>query len=531
MNSNKATKILTRIFGCIFSICFVLLFINILLIGFDGKIDRRFDQNSKLFILLIFAFLAVIISGVYYFYTSNNSRRKIKQTQRFELNDKNVKIIIFVGCGILLFAEFVFAILTDFEPVADLHNIKRYAMYFSTHGNFNLIEQDYAHNYQYLIRYPNNMALLLIVSIVGRICYLLTGQYCDFAPVVVNIFAINISILLTAFTAKKLFGNKKAVFVFAFCALFLPYFTYLPYYYSDSLSMPFLIGAVYLIVSAFKGDNKKSMYVKLCVAGALIFLGYKVKGSLIIAFAVGLVLLFLKFRFKKAICLILMFTAGFGVIGFAYNTAVNAVNPITKQQYEEYEYPVTHWMMMGLKGLGKYDEKDDYYTRSFPTKEEKKDANINVIKDRIKDYKVDGLYEHLANKSVWTWQDGTYYISYHNRKPKNDNILMDFLLIDGKYNKIFQNYSSALQLFILLMICFSALKTMLKPKVDEMLLIKGIVFAAFLFFLLWETRSRYLFDMTPMFILLMVDGMDSLKSAFYMLRKPKQKSDLQHTDN
>lgn len=117
----------------------------------------------------------------------------------------------------------------------------------------------------------------------------------------------------------------------------------------------------------------------------------------------------------------------------------------------------------------------------------------------------------MIEKAVWTWQDGTYYISYHNRKPKNDNILMDFLHIDGKYNKAFQNYSSALQLFILLMICISALKTLIKPKVDEMLLIKGVVFAAFLFFLLWETRSRYLFDMTPLFILLMVDGMDTAK--------------------
>ena len=109
------------------------------------------------------------------------------------------------------------SLLTDFEPVADLHNIKRYAMYFSTHGNFNLIEQDYANDYQYLVRYPNNMALLLIVSLVGRLNYLIFGHYVDFAPVIVNILAINISIMLTAFTAKRLFGNKKG----SFCTCFL----------------------------------------------------------------------------------------------------------------------------------------------------------------------------------------------------------------------------------------------------------------------------------------------------------------------
>lgn len=523
MNSNKFAKVLTRIFGGLFSVCFIFLFINIIVIGFDGKVDRRFDSFSKMFILLIFAVLTVGICAFYFYYTADKSNKRckrIKTKAKFELTDINTKRIIFIGCGILLIAEFIFAMLTDFEPVADLHNIRRYAMYFSSHGNFDLIEQDYARNYQYLIRYPNNMALLLIVSLVGRLSYLISGHFVEFAPVVVNIFAINISVILTAFTAKRLFGNRKAVFVLAFCALFLPYLTYLPYYYSDSMSMPFLIGAVYLMVSAFQGDNRKSMYAKLCAAGALVFLGYKVKGSIIILFAVGVVLLFLKFRLKRAICLILVFTAGFGAIGFAYNTAVDAVNPITKQQYEEYEYPVTHWIMMGLKGLGKYDEHDDYYTRSFHSKQEKQDANIKVIKERVKKYKIDGLYDHMVKKAVWTWQDGTYYISYHNQKPKNDNILMDFLHINGKYNKAFQNYSSALQMFILLMICISALKTLVRPEVDEMLLLKGIVFSAFLFFLLWETRSRYLFNMTPLFILLMVDGMDTAKAFLDSLKKP-----------
>lgn len=334
MNSNKFAKVLTRIFGGLFSVCFIFLFINIIVIGFDGKVDRRFDSFSKMFILLIFAVLTVGICAFYFYYTADKSNKRckrIKTKAKFELTDINTKRIIFIGCGILLIAEFIFAMLTDFEPVADLHNIRRYAMYFSSHGNFDLIEQDYARNYQYLIRYPNNMALLLIVSLVGRLSYLISGHFVEFAPVVVNIFAINISVILTAFTAKRLFGNRKAVFVLAFCALFLPYLTYLPYYYSDSMSMPFLIGAVYLIVSAFQGDNRKSMYAKLCAAGALVFLGYKVKGSIIILFAVGVVLLFLKFRLKRAICLILVFTAGFGAIGFTYNTAVDAVNPITKQ--------------------------------------------------------------------------------------------------------------------------------------------------------------------------------------------------------
>jgi hypothetical protein len=176
MNSNKITKVLTRIFGGIFTVCFVFLFVNIIIIGFDGNVDRRFDSFSKMFILLIFAVLTVGICAFYFHYTSDKSCKRIKTKSRFEFNDKNTKKVIFIGCGILLIVEIIFALLTDFEPVADLHNIKRYAMYFSTHGNFNLIEQDYANDYQYLVRYPNNMALLLIVSLVGRLNYLISEE-------------------------------------------------------------------------------------------------------------------------------------------------------------------------------------------------------------------------------------------------------------------------------------------------------------------------------------------------------------------
>ena len=94
-----------------------------------------------LFILLIFAVLTVGICALYFHYTSDKSCKKIKAKSRFEFNEKNTKNVIFIGCGILLIVEIIFALLTDFEPVADLHNIKRYAMYFSTHGNFNIMTE------------------------------------------------------------------------------------------------------------------------------------------------------------------------------------------------------------------------------------------------------------------------------------------------------------------------------------------------------------------------------------------------------
>ena len=91
MNSNRITKVLTGIFGGVFTVCFVFLFVNIIIIGFDGNVDRRFDSFSKMFILLIFAVLAVGICALYFHYTSDKSCKKIKAKSRFEFNDKIIE--------------------------------------------------------------------------------------------------------------------------------------------------------------------------------------------------------------------------------------------------------------------------------------------------------------------------------------------------------------------------------------------------------------------------------------------------------
>lgn len=92
MNSNRITKVLTGIFGGIFSLCFVFLFIDIIIIGFDENVDRRFDSFSKMFILLIFAVLTVGICALYFHYTSDESCKKIKTKSRFEFMGNKVKI-------------------------------------------------------------------------------------------------------------------------------------------------------------------------------------------------------------------------------------------------------------------------------------------------------------------------------------------------------------------------------------------------------------------------------------------------------
>ena len=174
---------------------------------------------------------------------------------------------------------------------------------------------------------------------------------------------------------------------------------------------------------------------------------------------------------------------------------------------------------MGLKGKGWYNISDSNYTASFPDIETKTQANIKEIKNRIEQMGISNLYNHTVEKVVCTWNDGTYFISHHIEKPIKENFLHSIVLDKGKYHFQFSVYSNAFQLMLLFFMLVSIIKGIKNPKPTFTTLLKGLVFAIFIFLIIWETRSRYLYNFTPVFILLSVDGIDYF---LHLLKKLKE---------
>lgn len=509
MNGKKLATVLNRIFNIIFLISFGCMFFVIIFMGYSNK-NNKYDEKERPLIVLAFLLLLVIFTAVYIFiqkYKNNAKYKIIKPDQN--LTDKNVKIIIFTVAGIMLVIQLIVGYLLQMEPVTDLEKLNKYALDFARKGNFDLIQKEYYQDhYEYLIRYPNNFAAVFFLSFLYRLAYLNYGYVPMFIPIVVNAAAINVSVLLTVFIARKVFGNRKALMVLILSFLFAPYYTYVSFYYTDSLSMPFCIGMVYLFICAIKSENRIKKYIMLAICGLLVFCGYKLKGSVILLLAVAVIFLILKFKVKKTACLLLALIAGFGLVNTIYTAAFDNSGIITKEQSERCEYPLTHWVMMGLKNNGSYNKDDDAFTRHISGKEAKQEANLAEIKNRINDYGLIGLAKHIAYKSVWTWEDGTYYVSHHIEKPVRKNFLHSIVIDKNKYQPFFFVYSSGFQLFLIFMICMSVLKGCIKPEINIQTFLRGIVFAVFVFFIIWETRSRYLYNFTPIFILLAVDGLD-----------------------
>ena len=81
------------------------------------------------------------------------------------------------------------------------------------------------------------------------------------------------------------------------------------------------------------------------------------------------------------------------------------------------------------------------------------------------------------------------------------------MLYDGaQYGKTYR-YCSAVHLLLLGGVLLSVVCTFLrKGEIREIQAVQLAVFGLFLFLLIWETRSRYLVNFVPLFILLGIDG-------------------------
>ena len=478
MSSSKVARVTGVAFSAVFSAVFLML---LLLIAFSGyeNVSQKYTYSCSrvehIIIILLFAvFTAATILAVYF--------RHRPKSLRKSFTERNIEQIT-AGIIIAVFLIQLFCV-TQLRviPENDLAHIKHYAVDFAKTGSFSGLTSKYKSHYA--IKYPNNLGVILMLSFIHRALYLTTGETSDLLPVLLNVSAINLSIIFTVKLADKLYGKKAALAAATLCAAFSPFYTYSVYYYTDTLSMPFIIGSLYLFFISQETAQARKRYVLTAAVGILVFAGFIIKGNAVILLPCLIIYAVLKFSLKRAaavaLCLILSFTVLFGGFKFLIKPAL-----IPDEMSERYQYPCSHWVMMGLKGYGDFHKKDSRLTARQKTVGEKKQANVQKIKARLRKKGVKGLIKHLAKKAVWTWSDGTYYVSHHIDSYENKSFLHEFVLIGGKYYFSFFAFSCAFQLFLIFMMICSGIKAVKSKSVDFALILRIAVFGMLVFLLIW----------------------------------------------
>lgn len=443
-----------------------------------------------------------------------------------DIDNKRTNIIFAVMAVIMFIIQLVVALNCLAVPTSDWEIINEIAKSYAYNGNMEHIYDTLPKFHNYLARYPNNNGIAVLFSLYYRVIYLISGNIPIEAGVILNTIFINAAVVFCFLTAKKAFGNFHALTVAAICFLFLPYYTYCPYFYTDSVSMPFCVLSIYLFICAYESEKMPEKITLFFFSGAACAVGCMLKGSIVIVLIAVVMYMIYKGGIKKVLIGTGTVAAGFLVLTIAFNGLVSSLNIADKETSAREKYPVTHWIMMGLKGNGGYNRADSYLTAHAGSYQEKIQANVDVINKRISDYGFIGLMGHLGEKIEFTWSDGTYYISHYVYKNINDNSLLNTITPKGGVSAPpFSAFSSAMHVLILVMVCVSIFSCIRKPRFNYITLMHIMMFGVFLFFLIWETRSRYIFNFTPVFIIICADGIirlaDRLREPHPFLNKLK----------
>lgn len=441
------------------------------------------------------------------------------------------------------------------EPAWDFGWLHRGALDLSDNWRFDAPE-----TMAYFATCPNNFPPALLLALWFKIASL-AGIAPAFAGILLNALALACAVGLLGLALARAWGWQGALLGVLFCFGFAPLLLYAPIYYTDTLSLPFVSFAVLagLMGSrARQGRAGLGWGAALGLAGAL---GYLIKATAgIAAIAAGATVLLAglwgekaaepgageehpkgpkghgasaagappakgrgKSRPAFAFCGAALLCAALALGAWRLWFLHNPILPPGLVQIYALEAP--HYIMMGLAGRGGYNEADHFWSAGFADAAARRAANWAEIRLRLAGYGPGGLLAHLREKLAYTWADGSYFAPHKlATDPVNHLFIAGLVRSDGALYPLFCGLAAAAQAGLLGLLAFFGVRDVLARRACP-----NIVFCArlalaglALFLLLWETRSRYLVNFSPLLVLLAAHGVCRLSDGLAALLRRRR---------
>lgn len=354
--------------------------------------------------------------------------------------------------------------------------------------------------WRYLSEFPNNIPLFLVEIFVFKLASLFGIANFLKVGICMNVVFIDLAVLFLFLYLKKNHSFEIAIMGLVCCILLSPMFLYTPIFYTDTFSVFYPIFILYCYSFIRKEKiTKKNWYFAMLMGFATI-IGMKMKMTVIITAIAIFIDCILQNSWKENWKVFVIFAFSFGIGSIFCNQAYEWID--SKYQFEEsLKIPYNQWIKMGMHRYGGYTE-EDYTMYDYVTDyDEREKMNYDNIKQTLSDYGFWGYLQFLNNKVFYTWGDGTYTVNIKlTRKPLDtENFMADIFQTTGKYYMEYLYYVNFVHYGILLLLLISAIFALLKKEQKSIPLFLSII-GIFLFFLFWETRSRYLYNYIPVFI-------------------------------
>lgn len=366
----------------------------------------------------------------------------------------------------------------------------------------------------YFMKYPNNIPLCLFTYFFLKPASVLgvpKGYWMELMKLW-NLVFMNIGLGCT-YSLVCRYRSKKTGITMLLLLLVNPLWYLLgQMYYTSTISLAFSMGGVWLFDRARRQEILWKKYADYLVTGILLAAGFKIRATVIITIAAILIYAVLQLKNIRTSKEAVSFAAvllGMVLVFAAYGK--------TEDRYAGFDpsrtgYPAVHWLMMSAQGDGQYNSADDAYTGSFDTKEERTQADIARLKERIREMGPGGLMTLFRNKLRVAFSDGTddYYSLF--RTMREASWLQKY--VNGGRSDYLAVYLHSYHCLIMGLMLLALLRRVFKGERSFLDIFIFNICGAYLFYLLWEVDHAYSVPFMLMFLLWAAEGMQVLMRGY-----------------
>lgn len=180
-----------------------------------------------------------------------------------------------------------------------------------------------------------------------------------------------------------------------------------------------------------------------------------------------------------------------------------------------YNFPIEHWLMVGITGDGRLTGEDMKYTSSFETKEEKQAADRAAIEEALEERGTLGTAVFLIGKIGVTWADGTDEYYTRTSQSENSQVVL-YQLVSGAKRGALMLYCQAFRIIVLLLAVMGILREIIRKSYDSFFSVCVItVLGGLVFYMFWEGKPVYSLPFMQFLALIACDAWNPMSRAYY----------------
>lgn len=412
--------------------------------------------------------------------------------------------------GILIIIQFAYFLKTLTEigwDAQELNNAAIYGMY----------------NGDYYVRCPNQLFPFLLLR--GWFVLVKWVPVLSFLRKleILNLIMVDCALGMLYFSVKKICSSRQAFQCLLLAILLIGFHPTLSTIYTDTMAMPFPIGCIFGLLMAKDARSKSGKMLWSIFAGIMAGIGYYVKPTaiiIVIALAIAGIVHKNSEIIQKNVLSLLCAVAGFLIVLLVIGLILSPIRTkLAEENPGNIPKSMLHFIGLGLSnleddpsGYGGWNEPEMLWTSAHIGDENYKQEALEHIWERIKEYGWLGYPEHLFNKLVWAGNDGTFFYGlegeFHvEEQSRPDSLrgkLQNSLYIETAF---YQKWYSSWMQGVWLAICIFCVMAFQKKEYNLWISAgKLSVIGLFLFLLIFENRSRYLFLYLPVLLLVAVQN-------------------------